>query len=360
MNSDGKALKWNSGSRSPDAEKWHQAADAEFDRLIETTKTMRVIPWDQKPVNRQASYYNPQLKIKSNRTYRCRGTYGGNRSDYTGPKIAETAELTTVKMLINSCISDSDSEFMTADISDFYLGTPLDTPEYLVIRLDQMPDVSCRKYIHDPSMIRNGCILVEIILALYGLLQAGRLSQQRLIRHLEVHGYKQATHTSCLFNHISRPVSFTLIVDNFGIKYTGRQHAEHLLTTLRLLYPITVNWVGDKYIGYTIKWDRINRRVHLSMPGYVDKALDRFGIHKPSRPVNAPTRYIPPNYGTRFQTPCIDSTSTISLERAHRIQEIVGVFLYLARALDHTHLHAVTRVAALQSRPTEAVAAAAE
>jgi hypothetical protein len=149
-------------------------------------------------------------------------------------------------------------------------------------------------------------------------------------------------------------------VDDFGIKYTGRQHAEHILATLRLLYPITVNWAGDKYIGYTIKWDRPNRRVHLSMPGYVSKALDRFGIQKPSRPVNAPTRYVPPSYGTRVQTPYIDSTSTISPERAHRIQEIVGVFLYLARALDHTHLHAVTRVAALQSRPTEAVAAAAE
>jgi len=360
MNSDGKALKWHSASKGIDAEKWHLAADAEFDRLIETTKTMHLIPWDQKPANRQASYYNPQLKIKSNGTYRCRGTYGGNRSDYAGPKIAETAELTTVKMLINACISDPDSEFMTADISDFYLGTPLDTPEYMIIRLDQMPEASRRKYIYDPSLIRNGCILVEIIRSLYGLPQAGRLSQQRLIRHLETHGYKQATHTPCLFAHIDRPVSFTLIVDDFGIKYTGRQHADHLLATLRLLYPITVNWTGDKYIGYTIKWDRPNRRVHLSMSGYVSKALTRFGIQKPTRPVNAPTRYIPPSYGTRVQTPYVDSTSTISQERAHRIQEIVGVFLYLARALDHTHLHAVTRVAALQSRPTEAVAAAAE
>jgi hypothetical protein len=96
------------------------------------------------------------------------------------------------------------------------------------------------------------------------------------------------------------------------------------------------------------------------MPDYVSKALTRFNIQTPSRPVNAPTRYISPSYGTRVQAPYVDNTSTISQERAHRIQEIVGVFLYLARALDHTHLHAVTRVAALQSRPTEAVAAAAE
>lgn len=132
-------------------------------------------------------------------------------------------------MLINACIPDPDSEFLTADISDFYLGTPLDTPEYMSIRLDQMPEASRRKYIHDLSLVRNGCILVEITRSLYGLPQAGRLSQQRLIRHLEAHGYKQATHTPCLFTHIDRPVSFTLIVDDFGIKYTGRQHADHLI-----------------------------------------------------------------------------------------------------------------------------------
>jgi hypothetical protein len=112
-------------------------------------------------------------------------------------------------MHIKSCISGPALEYLTADISDLYLGTPLDTPEYMVIRLDQMPQVSQRKYIHDSSLVHNGCVLVEIIRTLYGLPPAGRLSQQGLIPHLESHGYMQAKHTPCLFTHISRPVSFT-------------------------------------------------------------------------------------------------------------------------------------------------------
>lgn len=131
------------------------------------------------------------------------------------------------------------------------------------------------------------------------------------MRQLECHGYVQAKHTSYLFSHISRSVSFTLIVDDFGIKYTRHLHAEHFLATSAIYTQSqSTGQAGDKYIGFTIKLDRPNRRVHLSMPGYIRKVfLERFGIEKPSRPVNAPTRYIPPSYGTRVQTPCIDITS---------------------------------------------------
>jgi hypothetical protein len=308
-----------------------------------------------------ASYYNPQLTIKANGDYRCRGTFGGNRSDYEGPKIAETADLVTVKLLLNATISDHHARFMTADVTDFYLGTPLTRPEYMVIRLDQMPAESRQKYVTNPALIRGGCVLTEINKSIYGLPQAGRLSQQRLITHLARHGYVPTRHTPCLFTHRTRPIQFALIVDDFGIKYTSRNDADHLLAALRELYPIKVNWDGDKFIGYTLVWDYTNRKVHLSMPGYIKKALHRFAVVTPSRPVNAPRKYIPPIYGGRTQLSVIeDTTAVVSADRAKRIQEIVGVMLYYARALDHTHLEAVNRVGSMQSKPTEAVAAAAE
>jgi hypothetical protein len=66
---------------------------------------------------------------------------------------------------------------------------------------------------------------------------------------------------------------FTLCIDDFGVKYVGREHAEHLLHILRQHYQITVDWSGSsRYIGLNLDWDYEKREVHLSMPGYVKKS----------------------------------------------------------------------------------------
>jgi hypothetical protein len=39
-------------------------------------------------------------------------------------------------------------------------------------------------------------------------------------------------HTAGLWLHKMRPISFTLIVDDFAVKYMGKQHAEHLQNAL--------------------------------------------------------------------------------------------------------------------------------
>ena len=79
-----------------------------------------------------------------------------------------------------------------------------------------------------------------------------------------------------LWKHATRPIQFTLAVDNFGVKYEGKQHALHLKKTLEDHYKITTDWTGARYIGITLDWDYKKRQVHLSMPGYVDKALKQF------------------------------------------------------------------------------------
>jgi hypothetical protein len=54
---------------------------------------------------------------------------------------------------------------------------------------------------------------------MYGLPQAGRLSQIRLIEHLARHGYHQCPNTPCLFRHRTRDTTFSLVVDDFGVRY---------------------------------------------------------------------------------------------------------------------------------------------
>ena len=50
-----------------------------------------------------------------------------------------TASLFTVKMLLNSVISTKGAKFMTLDIKDFYLNTPLAKPEYVRLKMSNFP-----------------------------------------------------------------------------------------------------------------------------------------------------------------------------------------------------------------------------
>jgi len=89
-------------------------------------------------------YYNPVVKQKRNDDgsiqFRVRGTAGGNLLTVPYDVSARTASLDTVKLLIHSVISGN-YFWMTIDIADFYLGTPLPSSryEYLRIHIDKIP-----------------------------------------------------------------------------------------------------------------------------------------------------------------------------------------------------------------------------
>ena len=66
-----------------------------------------------------------------------------------------------------------------------------------------------------------------------------------------------------------RPVTFTLVVDDFGIKFKGDEHATNLKKTLEQWYDVTVDWTGSKYVGISLKWDYKQRTLETSVPGFV-------------------------------------------------------------------------------------------
>ena len=144
---------------------------------------------------------------------------------------------------------------------------------------------------------------------MYGLPQAGLLAQQRLIAHLANHGYHE-TSTPCLFRHTSNGTAFTLVVDDFGIKYSSKAGADHLIRTLQLLYVITINWTGSSYIGFTIVFNNTSRQVSLTMPGYISKVLERFAPHL-CLGAASPAVYIPQSYGAPAQKVTSDTSSLL-------------------------------------------------
>lgn len=200
----------------------------------------------------------------------------------------------------------------------------------------------------------TGYILMEISKGIYGLPQAGKLAQDRLIAHLATHGYFPARHTPCLFIHETLPIMFTLVVDDFGVKYAGIEHLTHLMNALKELYELHVDLEGSKYVGLDIVFDKTARTVSISMQDYVRKALLRFSALD-IKGTDSPGVYLPPNYGAKQQYTIEDTSARISPERISRLRAIVGVFQWYARGVDPTLLSALSIIASRQHEATEDV-----
>ena len=144
---------------------------------------------------------------------------GGDIIDYDGDVATPTAGIVTVKCHINSTISTPNAKYATMDISDFYLGTPMKEFEYMRIPLSTFPGEIQQQY-NLPSLVKNGHIMVEIRKGMYGLPQAGILANAELRTLLAKYGYTQCQHTHGLFRHHTKDISSTLVINDFGIKYT--------------------------------------------------------------------------------------------------------------------------------------------
>ena len=130
-------------------------------------------------------------------------------------------------------------------------------------------------------------------MAIYGLKESGKLANAELQKILAAAGYTPSRFTPGLYCHTTRPIAFSLVVDDFGVKNTRKEDAKHLEKTLRDHYPMKSDWDGEYYMGMTLKLDYDKRIVKLSMLGYVREALIQFQ-HKKTKKVYAPSPYTQP------------------------------------------------------------------
>jgi hypothetical protein len=237
-------------------------------------------------------------------------------------------------MLFNSVISTKDAQFMTMDISNFYLMTPLHHDKFIQIKL-------------------SGSIYIRPKRSMYGLPQAGLLANKLLKKCLSKHRYRQSKLVHGLRKHDTRPIQFTLVVNNFGIKYVGEEYAQHLKNALKEHYKLTCNWTGKQNIGITLDWVYNKRHVHLFMPNYVQKTLKQFQ-HKAVKQQHVPYQSTPIQNGANEQyatqeleTPLLDNKAKWF------IQQVCGKFLFFSRAVDSTLLCPISAIASQSSKPTE-------
>jgi hypothetical protein len=196
-------------------------------------------------------------------------------------------------------------------------------------------------------------IYVKIQKGMYGLPQVGILAQNLLEKRLNQHSHHQSKITPSLWKHDCWPLLFTLCVDNFGIKYVGWEHANHLAKILKKHYKCSIDWDGNQYLGMTMDWDYGSRKVHVSMLNYLPGSLTRFQHQAPSKPQHQPYPHIKPNYGAKAQyAEDMDTLALVSNEDKKFIQDVIGTFFYYAQCVDSTMLAALGSIATQQSNLT--------
>jgi hypothetical protein len=324
---------------------WNKAAANEFGRLdqgvgcrIEGSNTIFFIPRNAVPKEKVSTYGRFVVDIRPNKTetHRVRLAVGGNLIQYPGDVSTCSADLTTSKCLWNSTISTEGVKYMCLDVKNFYLGTPIDSFEYMRIPIKLTPQEIIVQYNLLP-LVLDGHVYIEVQKGMYVLPQAGILANQLLARSLAIHGYHQTKFTPGLWRHVTHPIQFTLVVDDFGVQYVGKEHAQHLIDALETEYTVSKDWTGGLYCGITLKWDYSNKHVDLSMPGYIKDALHKFQHSMPKRPQSGPYNWTVPTYGQRIQyIPLPDATPPAISTEITRAQAIVGTLLYNARAVDPT------------------------
>jgi hypothetical protein len=141
------------------------------------------------------------------------------------------------------------------------------------------------------------------------------------------------------------PYPIVLPVDDFGVKYVSREHAEHLYQALCKHYKVTTDWTHECYIGIHLRWDYINHQVHLFMPGYVRKALTIFH-HKQRCKQDQPFPHTPIKYGACKQYTKKPSFSPkLDKQGKKFIQQVCGNFLFCDQAVNSTVLVPLSAIA---------------
>jgi hypothetical protein len=128
---------------------------------------------------------------------------------------------------------------------------------------------------------------------------------------------------NCQRRHLTNP---TKVVDNFGIKYVGKEHADHLINCLKEKYKHTKDWAGDLYCGISLKWDYGARALNISMPGYIKKQLLKYE-HIMQQVQHCQYSPEPKSYGINAQSPLpqeICGNSTI--KRLNRYRKLWAAY----------------------------------
>ena len=361
----GQLLEYRQLLRHPKVkEAWNISAANEFGRLaqgikgrVKATDTIKFIPKSDIPPDRlkDVTYikFVCQVRTEKDEPNRTRATFGGNLIHYPDDVGTETADLLLIKIFLNSVISTPGARFATADLSNFFLCTPMPRPEFGRVKLSDIPEEIIEEYKLREIATKDDWVYFRADKTHYGLPQAGSLSHDLLEKRLNAEGYFRSKTVPGLWKHKTRNIQFVLVVDDFGIKYLKREDFDHLIGVLKRHYDVSVDIHGKEFVKIELDWNYDKGEVHLSMEPYLRKALRQFDNLVPKKRQDSPYPHIEPKYGAKVQFAEYDDSPAVGKDGQTHIQKVNGKFLWYGRAVDPTTLVPLSALASQQSKPTQ-------
>jgi hypothetical protein len=125
------------------------------------------------------------------------------------------------------------AKYMTGDLKDFYLNTPMEWYKYVRLPIEGIPPISIIEHNLLP-LVHKGYVYAEVRRGMYGLLpQAGRIANDQLTAFLTPKGYAPIPITPSLWRHDKSDLTFTLVIDDQAHQPARRKrsndHAERAL-----------------------------------------------------------------------------------------------------------------------------------
>ncbi len=187
----------------------------------------------------------------------------------------QTADLDTAKLHWNSVVSMENAQYMCLEFKQFYLTAALEYFKYMKIPPTLFPAWTIEQY-KLKELALDSWAYIEMRQAVWGLPQAGILANKHLRRKLAPFEYYKSTNTPGLWCHKFKPITFTLAVNNFGVKFVNKADVDHLISSIKQTYKLTKDWTGNLCWGIRLDWDYVNRTIDISMPGYITKILQEY------------------------------------------------------------------------------------
>ena len=171
-NDSGKKESLDSLLKGPNGDIWLRALSNEFGRLAKgngrviSTDTIDFIRQSEVPIGKKVTYANficDYRPLKSE-PYRVRLTVGGDILEYSHDAGSPATSLLETKILANSVISDAHkgARFLSADLKDFFLASPMAEPEFMRIHIKYFPEDIKKLYNLNEMVDKRGFVYIKI------------------------------------------------------------------------------------------------------------------------------------------------------------------------------------------------------
>ena len=119
---------------------------------------------------------------------------------------------------------------MDLDNGEVYLGTPKAYLQYIYVQDSFIPQEAMDQY--DFAIKANGYVDFEIRKGMYNLKEAGIIAFTQLVQKLAPFVYETMKFIPGIWRHTTCKTTFTICVDDLGVKYFSKNYALHLVNAV--------------------------------------------------------------------------------------------------------------------------------